>query len=80
MPLVVGVLLKKLLVFVGVNVLLLTRYIFLQKSKDYNNLKLENNRLKEENRILRNEVQLREGEITYWGMKYDSILVTINNH
>ena len=34
----------------------------------------ENANLKEENRILKNEVQYREGEISYWGMKCDSLM------
>jgi predicted nuclease with TOPRIM domain len=29
--------------------------------------------LKHENKQLKNEVQLREDEISYWGMKYDSL-------
>lgn len=29
--------------------------------------------IKHENKILKNEIQLREDEISYWGMKYDSI-------
>jgi hypothetical protein len=32
--------------------------------------------LNEEKRVLMNEVQLRENEISYWGMKYDSIVNT----
>jgi hypothetical protein len=32
--------------------------------------------LNEENRVLMNEVQLREDEISYWGMKYDSVVNT----
>jgi regulatory protein YycI of two-component signal transduction system YycFG len=35
----------------------------------------ENKVLKEENKILKNEIQLREDEISYWGMKYDSLVV-----
>ena len=29
--------------------------------------------LKEENKILLDELQLKEGEISYWGRKYDSL-------
>jgi len=32
--------------------------------------------LNEEKRVLMNEIQLREDEIGYWGMKYDSIVNT----
>jgi cell division protein FtsB len=35
----------------------------------------KNKVLKEENKILKNEIQLREDEISYWGMKYDSLVV-----
>lgn len=29
--------------------------------------------LEDENEILRDEIQLREGEISYWGRKYDDL-------
>lgn len=52
-------------------------YNYIKKNKS---LKLENEKLinqikklDEENNVLENEIQLREDEITYWGMKYDSI-------
>ena len=44
--------------------------------KTISNYKEEVKSLKEENRVLKNEVQLREDEISYWGMKYDSICKT----
>ena len=50
-------------------VLIYSTLIFLLYSKMSHELKT----VKQENKILKNEVQLREDEITYWGMKYDSI-------
>ena len=39
----------------------------------YNKMSHELKSLKHENKQLKNEVQLREDEISYWGMKYDSL-------
>jgi len=39
----------------------------------YNKMNHELKNLKHENKQLKNEVQLREDEISYWGMKYDSL-------
>jgi cell division protein FtsL len=36
-------------------------------------LKFENEKLKEQIKVLDNDMQLREDEITFWGMKYDSV-------
>ena len=39
----------------------------------YNKMNHELKSIKQENKILKNEIQLREDEILYWGMKYDSL-------
>ncbi len=39
----------------------------------YNKMNHELKSVKHENKQLKNEVQLREDEISYWGMKYDSL-------
>lgn len=39
----------------------------------YNKMSHELKSVKQENKILKNEIQLREDEISYWGMKYDSL-------
>jgi len=40
----------------------------------YNKMNHELKSIKQENKILKNEIQLREDEISYWGMKYDSLV------
>lgn len=39
----------------------------------YNKMNHELKSVKHENKQLKNEIQLREDEISYWGMKYDSL-------
>jgi len=39
----------------------------------YNKMSHELKSVKHENKQLKNEIQLREDEISYWGMKYDSL-------
>ncbi len=43
----------------------------LELKNDSLNVELIN--LRESNKILEDELQFREDEITYWGMKYDSV-------
>ena len=50
-------------------VLIYSTLIFLLYSKMSHELK----DVKHENKQLKNEIQLREDEISYWGMKYDSL-------
>ena len=40
----------------------------------YNKMNHELKSVKHENKQLKNEIQLREDEISYWGMKYDSLV------
>ena len=51
-------------------VLIYSKLIFLL----YNKMNHELKSIKQENKILKNEIQLREDEISYWGMKYDSLV------
>ena len=56
-----------------------TSFVLILFNKLHSNIKTyenENKVLKEENKNLKNEIQLREDEISYWGMKYDSLVVS----
>lgn len=61
-------------------------FMFLKNYKKMEILISDNNILKERNtelenqiKILENNIQLREDEIAYWGMKYDSVNYVLNN-
>ena len=53
-----------------------TILLFNKLNSDIKIYENKNKVLKEENKNLRNEIQLREDEISYWGMKYDSLVVS----
>jgi hypothetical protein len=72
-------------------IITLALYVFLSGFFSYKfvkqikSLKSENeklssqvDKLENENEVLDNELQLREDEVAYWGMKYDSIKVSLN--
>jgi hypothetical protein len=55
-------------------------FMFLKNYKKMETVIIDNNILKEHNselegqiKDLKNDIQLREDEIAYWGMKYDSV-------
>lgn len=61
-------------------------FMFLKNYKKIEIVTNDNNILKERNtdlenqiKILENNIQLREDEIAYWGMKYDSVNYVLNN-
>jgi hypothetical protein len=70
---------KFTLIFIIVLIVFYTSFVLILFNKLHSNIKTyenENKVLKEENKNLRNEIQLREDEISYWGMKYDSLVVS----
>lgn len=61
-------------------------FIFLKNYKkmeivinDIQTLKGHNIELENQIKFLENDIQLREDEIAYWGMKYDSVNSILNN-
>jgi hypothetical protein len=70
---------KFTLVFIVVLIVFYISFILLLFDKFHSDVKIyenENKELKEENKNLKNELQLSEDEVSYWGMKYDSLVVS----